>query len=229
VDGITVSTPELEKAVRKHAGPLINCFTGKEIPVFQIINKIEERVFATPVQREETIIGWSGSNSHIGDLVLVEDALLEIKRRYPEVIIEFRGCQPSDKLKDIVRHKSWAPVPEFCSRMPTWGWDIALAPLTDHVFNHSKTAIKVLESSYCRVPTLMSDVRPYGRFAAKDKAVQWLLCDRTEDWVSKLDTLVNDVARRRELGQKCYQVMHDHHSWQSGTHSGWERLLDHFL
>jgi glycosyltransferase involved in cell wall biosynthesis len=227
VDAISVSTPELEKAVRKHAGPLQSVYHGKDIPVFQISNKIDERVFAPVVQRKEKIIGWSGSSSHIGDLVLIEDALLQIKEMHPDVAIEFRGCQPSEKLKDIVRHKTWSPVPEFCSRMPTWGWDIALAPLTDHNFNQSKTAIKVLESAYCHIPTLMSDVKPYGRFASKDKALQWLLCDRTEDWVSKLHALLTDDAKRVELGEKSYQVMHEHHSWQSGPHEGWQRLFNH--
>jgi hypothetical protein len=226
VDAVTVSTKELAKAVRKHVKPLKNLETGKEIPIIVCENRLDEKWFIPPVKKEQFIVGWAGSSSHIGDLDLVEDALIACSEEHPEVAIEFRGCAPKADSKihklPTYTQKLWSPVAEFGARMPLWGWSIALAPVTSHDFNNSKSNIKILEAAYCKIPCLASYCRPYADFCSLDPELKWLLCAGPSAWTTKLRELINDKARCDDLWQRMYNVMQEHFSFRQ-PHEGWEQ------
>jgi glycosyltransferase involved in cell wall biosynthesis len=227
VDLVTVSTKQLAKEVRKHVKKLVNYKTHKEIPIIVCENRIDARLYAPPMKRPELTIGWSGSSSHVGDLPLVMPALHEALKADPQVQIEFRGCEPTEDLKKLpnFRHKLWTAVAEFSARMPVWGWHIALAPLTDHNFNNSKSAIKMVEAAYCGIPCLTSWVKPYDDFTSWDSELRWLLCAGPSAWEKKLVDLVCDPARRDYLGQRMHKVMLEHYSF-SKPHEGWREAFD---
>lgn len=226
VDVVSVSTRTLAKSVRQHVGKMINARTQKEIPIVVVENRIEERMFLPPRQDERLIVGWAGSSSHVGDLVLAEEAILHLAAEHPEVMFEFRGCQPPESLQKLenFRHKLWTPVAEYGARMPLWGWSIALAPLTEHPFNSAKSAIKMIEAAYCGIPCLASWVQPYEDFCRYDKELRWLLCAGKSNWEPKLRELVNDPARRMELGRRAQEVAKKHYSYDK-PHEGWEEVF----
>lgn len=230
VDAVTVSTRTLRKAVIKNVKEMKNARTGQEIPVIVVENKMLLPMFVEPVKPERPTIGWAGSSSHIGDLPLVEDAILSVCAERPETKVQFRGCAPDEKsalrkLKNF-EFKMWTPVAEFASRMPRWGWSIALAPVTDHPFNSSKSCIKVLEAAYCGIPCLASWVRPYEEFAAHDPELQWLLCAGASNFKKKLRELVFDDARREELGRRSREALLKHYSLDLYGHPDWQRILE---
>ena len=228
VDVVSVSTRTLAKALRKHVKFMINMRTHKEIPIVVTENRIAECMFVEPVRKPELIIGWSGSSSHVGDFKVMEESLAKVAKDYPAVQIEFRGCEPpSDSvLPKLVnyRHKLWSPVAEFGGRLPIWGWSIALAPVTDHEFNSSKSAIKMVEAAYCKIPCLASWVQPYREFCGWDKELMWLLCPGASAWESKLRTLINEPAMRDELGERMWKVVQEHYSWNK-SHEGWDEVF----
>lgn len=139
-DLVTCSTKTLAKRIKANVKHMINPATRREIPIVVCENWMEERLYATPMPRPEFIVGWSGSSSHVGDLELVYDALKGAVEARPDAVVEFRGCEPSDRLRTLpnFQHRPWCPVAEFSARMPVWGWSVALAPLTDHAFNEAK-------------------------------------------------------------------------------------------
>ncbi len=229
VDVVSVSTRELGNAVRKNVRDLINIRTGKVIPVVVAENRIDERMFVAPIKQEEKIVvGWAGSSSHIGDLIMLEDALITCSKDYPDIQIQFRGCEPraDSPLLQLPNysHKLWTPVAEFGARMPLWGWTIALAPVTDHPFNSSKSCIKMMEAAYCKTPCLASWVAPYVDFCSHDKELQWLLCSVPSQWERKLRDLINDKALRDDLGQRMYNVVQERYSL-SRPHEGWAEIF----
>jgi len=201
--------------------------TGLDIPIIVAENRIEKRLFAEPVQREEVIVGWAGSSSHMGDFAEAQEGIIEAAIEHPEVTFEFRGCPPPKEIEVLpnFRFKLWLPVAEFCSRMPTWGWSIGLAPLVDNSFNASKSNIKMLESAYCGVPCLASHVEPYDRFCSHDPALRYLLCYGKFQWARKLRELINDKAMREDLGRRAKAVAEEHYVWQ-GKHAGWENIFE---
>jgi len=139
-DLVTTSTHTLRKRIKANVKNMVNIATKREIPIMVAENWIDERLYATPIRRPEFVIGWSGSSSHVGDLLLVADALKSVANTRPDAFIEFRGCEPDESMRRLRNfyHKPWTAVAEFSARMPVWGWSIALAPLTDHPFNESK-------------------------------------------------------------------------------------------
>jgi glycosyltransferase involved in cell wall biosynthesis len=226
-DVISVSTSKLKRAVEKHVKIGKNPGTGLDIPIIVTENKMEKRMFSEPMQREEVVVGWAGSSSHIGDFEIMEEGLIEAAQEHPWVTFEFRGCPPPPQINNLPnsRFMLWYPVAEFCSRMPTWGWSIGLAPLIDNPFNAAKSSIKMLESAYCGIPCLASHVEPYDRFTSHDSELRWLLCYGKYSWARKLRELINDKARREELGRRAKAVAEEHYTWQ-GKHEGWERVFE---
>lgn len=228
VDLITVSTHHLRKEVKRHCRNIKNIFTGKDIPIVICENKIDERFFAEPSYNERLTVGWQGSSSHIGDLVLMEEAMRKIAAQHPDVDFEFRGCDPPPSLRMMknVTHKMWMPVAEYSARMPKFGWHIATAPLTDHPFNESKSCIKMVEAGYCRIPCLASWVKPYVEFCEHDPELSWLLCAGPSAWYPKLRELIHDSARREFLGKRMYDCVRNHYSFALQPHEGWRTAVD---
>lgn len=225
-DMVTCSTRTLAKRIRSNVKEMVNRETRREIPIVVCENWIDERLYATPRSRDQFIVGWGGSSSHVGDLQIVRDALNLVKVERPDAVIEFRGCEPTDELRKIpgFTHKPWCAVAEFSARMPLWGWSVALAPLADHPFNEAKSSIKMMEAAYCRIPCLASWLKPYDDFVSHDPELRWLLCAGPSAWAPKLRELLHDEARRIDLGERAYRVMHEHYSFHR-PHRAWLEAL----
>lgn len=229
VDVVSVSTKSLAQAVRKHVKQMTNARTGREIPIVVAENRIESRMFVPACKpSSKVVVGWAGSTSHIGDLPLIEAALLSAATDNPNIGIEFRGLDvvADSPLKQLPNYsfKYWTPVAEFGCRMPLWGWSVALAPVTAHVFNEAKSCIKMLEAAWCKIPCLASWVRPYDEFCSRDRDLRWLLCPAPSAWDRKLRDLVNDEAMRDYYGQKMHEVMLKYYSLDR-PHEGWGEVF----
>ena len=223
-DVLTVSTRTLAKAVKKNVKTMINLQTGKEIPIVVIDNRIDKQLTSPPVSSDRFIVGWQGSNSHIGDLELISEAINTLSVECPHIDFQLRGSDlpRSFKTAPNVAHKFWTPVSEHLARMPRWGWSIALAPVTSHIFNDSKSPLKMIEAGYCGIPCLASWQRPYDEFTQHDRELKWLLCSGQLNWLPKLRTLINDHAMRTELGQRMQAVVAKHYSLSlTHPHEGW--------
>ncbi len=187
------------------------------------------RLFAQPAKPNPLLVGWAGSSSHIGDLNLVEEAVVTVGAERPDVAFQFRGCvlaEDSPILKvPGFQHVLWTPVAEYAARMPVWGWGVALAPVHDLMFNDAKSCIKMIEAGYCSIPCLASWVRPYEEFCSKDKELEWLLCRTPAEFTRKLRCLVNEYERRMELGRRMRMVVDQHYSFNR-PHEGWEKVLE---
>lgn len=226
VDVVTVSTKTLAKIVQKRVPNLVNLHKRKEIPIIVVENKIDPKLFAKPIiPSEQIVVGWAGSSSHLEDLLLIAPVIEKLAHDYPRVIFEFRGQQPPDSLASLpnVRHIGWAPVAEFAARMPLWGWSIAMAPVTDHPFNHSKSPIKMVEAAYCGIPCVASWVTPYQDFTHWDKRLQWLLAPNQASWEIRLRGLIEDEALRLDLGARAQAVALAQYSWET-PHEGWKQV-----
>ena len=232
VDLVTVSTKQLASIAREQLRKAAGRNSRVEIIVAE--NRIDEKLFAAPCRRDQLVVGWAGSSSHMGivgrkrtgDLGLIEDTLLELAPQHADVVFQFRGGHPVPELLHApnVEYKAWAPVAEYPARMPRWGWSIALAPLMNVQFNCCKSSIKMVEAGYCGIPCLASHVEPYERFVSHDRELRWLLCSKEHDWTVKLRELIHDSARREELGARMKKVTSEYYAFNR-PHEGWQRAL----
>ena len=83
--------------------------------------------------------------------------------------------------------------------MASLNLDIAIIPLADTEFNHSKSCIKWYEFSSLGVPSLVSNVTPY-----KDEIQNNALAyNSSEEFVQMLSDLIEDKNLREHLGNNA--------------------------
>lgn len=109
-----------------------------------------------PGNKKPTIV-WGGSASHIGPKGDLESLLPMIEATTDEFDWIFVGCIP-EKLKGKVKFINWVNFYEYPTLMQNIKADLAIAPITDGIFNYAKSDLKYLEYSAMNVPSLLSSI-----------------------------------------------------------------------
>lgn len=154
-------------------------------------------------ERDRLIIGYvSGTATHDRDFLEASPALAQILVRYPQVELHILGplaVPPElESFGDRVRNLPLAPWREVLPILNTF--DINLAPLQyGNPFCHAKSEVKYIEASPLGIPTVASRIDAF-EFAIHDGENGFLAGD-TEEWVTKLERLINDPALRRRMGE----------------------------
>jgi glycosyltransferase involved in cell wall biosynthesis len=87
-------------------------------------------------------------------------------------------------------------------------FDIGLAPLTDHPFNHAKSAVKALEYASQGIPVIASDLPPYRDFVTD--GVTGFLVSKEKHWLDRLRLLAADADLRETMGRKARELAAQH-------------------
>lgn len=191
-----------------------------------------------PRQEDRLTIGWGGSNTHAMDLAEVGPQLRRYLDRAPAgVELHVMGePKPPPRRRGVIRpHVPWTEqykLPEDRIRWTPWNksvadywraidYDIMLAPLRPHLFNRSKSNLRVLEAAVLGIPVIATDYGPYAEFV--DHGVTGLLVKTDHDWGRHLRALVEDGAMRAELGANARVKAAD---WTIESNIGsWEKAL----
>jgi glycosyltransferase involved in cell wall biosynthesis len=147
---------------------------------------------------DKIVVGWAGAGGHTFDMSLIEDAVAEVKKKWKKKVefVSF-GAEPP---KTFDRHVGWVDLRKYPEKLASLGFDIGIAPLRDNLYNRGKSNLRWLEYSSLRIPTIASDVEPFRNTNA-------LLCTTHEDWVSALNTLIDDEDIRRKLGYAAFKMV----------------------
>lgn len=150
---------------------------------------------------------WAGSSFHAGDLVQLEDALPRVIEKYGDrVEFHFFGHCPRS-LMGLVQYHSPVTYAEYPAALSAIRGHIGLAPLERNTFNESKSNIKWLEYSSCRMATIASPVGPYQ--CIRD-GVDGLLAT---DWVEAVSRLVEDEKLRNRLVRAAAHRVRSEFGW----------------
>jgi len=161
----------------------------------------------TRADGEPLVIGWFGSPTHQDDLEIVTDAIRYIARKYEGAVeFQFFGYMPEEFAEipgvslargpqvNVVRHAQGVRDAHI---------DVAIAPLTDHPFNHSKSDLKWLEYSICGIPGIYSNVTPYA--CSITNGVTGLLAENdTASWVAAIELLIRDHEFRNTMARAAF-------------------------
>jgi len=163
---------------------------------------------------DEIRVGWTGTPHHHDDVVLIDEACLEIVQKYPKVKLVFIGYQPPSLFSKYptrsYEYYNFVPVDAWYTCFANLDIDIGLVPLIDHPFNLAKTCRKFQEFSILSVPTIAS---PIGNYLDLPKDVVTLIPDNLspKSWVDTMSYLIEHPEERKIRGQKAYQYILDHH------------------
>ncbi len=198
-DMVTVSTPYLAEQTE----PLNDNVVVLENHInAELITESERWQRELPEDRPLTV-GWQGGTSHLMDMVDVAAPLREVLEAHPDVVMHFAGFDYSPLVKRECVWSTWQENVWDHYRV-TSQFDIALAPLADHVFNYSKSHLKALEAAAMGQPIVASDLLPYRDFVVD--GVTGFLVSTPEQWKARLTDLIHDADMRREMGAKAREV-----------------------
>lgn len=163
-------------------------------------------------------IGYYGSRGHRKDLELIEDALVELSRRYADLQFVFLGCI-TERLARLPHARFAEFDGVYCKwpeRLARAGIDIAVAPLIDCEFNNCRSHIKFLELGMLQVAAVFSELAPY-RDAVQHGVSGILASNRVPDWLDALDLLINDEALRTRIAENAHAAVIGRHLLESNS------------
>ncbi len=206
-DTIIVSTQNLKDFYSKYTDPN-KIFVCPNSLDWEERDKIYENTFEGSElfkkQPGEIRIGWSGSAAHWENLKHIEEAVIEILKKYPQTTFYYTGLFgdlfQDQTIKDRVKQIPWSDLQTWPSANREMNLDIALAPLADNAFNRAKSNLRILEYASARYSVICSPVEPYLGF---DKEL--LYATEVDDWYNAIEKLVKDEKLRQTLAEKLYK------------------------
>ncbi|WP_255496577.1 glycosyltransferase [Aquitalea sp. LB_tupeE] len=146
-------------------------------------------------------IGFAGTSTHVGDIKVINQALLNIQQKYGPHMVRFVfwGCVPLgfEGAQNVRVVSQGVTYPHYLEQLNKLGLDIAIAPLEDNLFNQGKSDLKWLEYSAAGAAAVLSDVVAYEE--AKQLQLALVVSNDTKSWESALIQLIEDASLRTSL------------------------------
>jgi glycosyltransferase involved in cell wall biosynthesis len=176
-----------------------------------------DRFFRPVPQRSDGMvtIGLLGTSIQGPNFALVDNALRTICERFPgRIKLYFVGWAPPAGWEE---HPAVEFLPfiheyqNYAARLLEMQWDIALVPLVNDDFNHSKSAIKWLEYAAAGIAPVFSDVSVYSN-VVQDGVTGLLVEENPDAWLQAITALVEDPAQRHAIATAAQAEIHANYS-----------------
>lgn len=207
-DMVTVGSHFLVEYARSLNNDVHLIPTPVDTAIFHPISRV-------PYNKKEIIIGWMGlANFHVENLRLLVEPLAELSGRHAirlklvsalgveEVKRMFQGIKTLGVDYGLDHLVGLREVPELMS-----DFDISVAPIRSDTFSEGKCAMKVLESMAMGIPVVASAVGE-NNYIITD-GVNGYLAGNSQEWIRKLETLIQDETLRGEMGQKGLETVQE--------------------
>jgi glycosyltransferase involved in cell wall biosynthesis len=176
---------------------------------------------------------WQGGAAHYEDWYPLRESLGRITEKYPQVHWTIWGAQYPwvNELMPAHRYtyQNWCDYQEYKLRLAMIGHDISLAPLSDHVFNDCRSAIKFYEASVLKkdIPTLAQRTGAYKHEIVDGET--GFLFGEPDEFEAKLSLLIEDETERKRLGANAKDWVHENRDAMKEVPKmvqWWEELRD---
>jgi glycosyltransferase involved in cell wall biosynthesis len=198
-DVVTVTTDVLAEVVAVH-NPNVHVVPNR-IPAWLLEHQRP--------QRDEFTVGWAGGPSHTIDW---DDPAPQIGRflnRNPTVRTHLMGGMFSSMRtwpRNQVQVTKWVDsLPDYYRALD---FDVALAPLAAHVFNSSKSNVRLVEMAALGIPVVANNNGPYADQSLHGQ--RGFLVNADHEWGSHLRRLAQDDAMRAQMGRNARQWAAQH-------------------
>lgn len=214
VDGVTVTTEPLKEAIKK-LNP----------NVWVLPNYIDKQLWQFRPQQPSSpehplTIFYMGTATHRPDLHLITEPLFQIAKLFGKAIsFYFYGIEPPSGL-DTLTQVIHQPVQTFnyeafASNMSQIQADLAIAPLSDNMFNRSKSAIKFFEYTAMGIPGIYADIPPYSKVIRDGH--EGLLAQTTDQWFEKIALMIKNPELRQRIIENAQESVQE--NWMMSTHA----------
>lgn len=185
--------------------------------VFLSTNKINEKELEIAekislAKKEEKPEGkirvgyFSGSMTHNKDFATINQPLMKIMEKYPQVELLIVGPLDIDdelnRFQERIVHSGFVSKEKHYANIASV--DINLAPLeTNNPFCDSKSELKFFEAGIVKVPTVAVRNETFSK--AITDGEDGFLAGTEEEWFQKIERLILDENLRKDMGEKAYQ------------------------
>ena len=162
-----------------------------------------------PAVRDDVVIGWIGSRGTLKYLKEIAPALERLAAACPEVRLKIVADDFFDLEQMPVIRKTWAQADEITDLQ---SFDIGVMPLTDDLWTRGKCGFKLLQCMATGLPVVCSPVGANAEIVADGREGFWAASE--DAWVERLRVLVEDVALRRQMGERARCTVEQRYSLQ---------------
>lgn len=176
--------------------------------------------------QDKAVIGWCGTGEqYLKDLSLLIKPLERVGEDH-DIVFRIIGAKGSknirrvfSKLKNVeVDIIDWVDPSEIVHEIAKF--DIGIMPLIDNYWSRGKCALKALEYMAMGIPTIVSAVGE-NNFVIND-GFSGFLAKSTEDWIVKINKLLEDDKLARRIGQNGRKTVEERYSIEKVS----EKLAD---
>jgi glycosyltransferase involved in cell wall biosynthesis len=193
-DYVLTSTPAIEEYARKFNERVIN------VP---ITISTEKYIPRDQYHADKVVVGWSGSVSTSPYLHLLDNVLLELRKRFDFKLLVMGD--PSFNIEGLeIEAIPWKEEYEVSTIRR---FDIGLYPLPADSWVHGKGGGKALQYMAAGVPTVATAIG--ANFKIIEHGVSGYLVKTDEEWLSCLEQLITNEQLRAQIGRKGVEVVEE--------------------
>jgi hypothetical protein len=212
-DGVLVSTENLKQRLLR-----------MNPNIWVVPNAIDEQLLGKKLaptgknnrQYRKKILGYMGTYTHDGDIMMVLQALREVLYKYRDTWeLQFVGGISESSILEafsgvpyqILNVGKYGEYPNFVRWMQrNLGWDLAIAPLETHYFSNCKSDIKFLDYSALEIPGIYSNVAAY-QSTVRHLQTGYLTNNYPENWVEALDFMMAEDSQRQTIAKQAQEYV----------------------
>lgn len=186
--------------------------------------KISEIFYAQKAQscfkrKDSFCIGYfSGTPTHNKDFEIVADAISQILKSRPNVVLRIVGF--IDLKGEIKNHQSqieFFPLQDFLNLQGLIAQtEVNLVPLQDNVFTNCKSELKFFEAAISGTLTVASPTFTYSK-SIRDGENGYLSC--SYEWADKINYIIDNFKLYPEIAAQAHRDVLDSFAWYNQLHA----------
>lgn len=205
---------------RKHSDSVFSIAACSQTELFervrkQLVRRTDDRV----------VIGWIGSGGTVRALGAILGPLEELFSRHAEVDLRIVGCTDRAQLPPFqnVRYSLHGSYDEGEMMREVLGMDVGVFPPPfDTEDFEIRGALKAMIYMSGHVPPVCQNAGDCSRLITD--GYNGMLARTSQEWLEKLELLVESPVMRREMGRRAFETVEAEHSLEHVT-----ECLDHAL
>lgn len=171
--------------------------------------------------KKEIIIGWIGSNTTKDFLYGVEEVFASLSNQHQNLIFKIIGPKFEMPMVGNISNQTWSLDSEIGDIQ---NFDIGIMPMPENEWTKGKCGFKALLYMSCGIPVVASPVGVNLKII--EEGVDGFFAKNNEEWLKKLNVLIENNALRAELGKKGRDKVLKQYSLVSNAPLFYKKLIE---
>jgi len=163
-------------------------------------------------KNDNITLGWIGATGSIHYLEKMKPVFEALSKKYEDLRLKIICNVFFDCDNITVEKKLWSEQEEVADIQSL---DIGLMPLMDDPWSHGKCGLKILQCLATGVPVVCSPAGVNKEIVKNGVHGFW--ANTREEWIEKLEILINDPDRRERMGMEGRKRVIEHYSLEANA------------